>query len=64
MRHVTEMELPEGSVPQNSVMIVAYFDSEGVTRYGFQFAGDTTLAMVLGLLELVKDDAKRLSAGW
>lgn len=55
----SDLPMPAGSVVQNSVMVVAYFDAEGQTRYGYRMKGDSTLSNVLGLLELAKADLLR-----
>lgn len=51
---VGTLELPDGSVVQHSVFIVAYFDTEGQERYGFSTDGETSISATLGVIELAK----------
>ena len=53
------LPLPADVVPQHAVGVVAFFDAEGTTRYGFVLRGDAPLSSVLGLLEIVKQHVLR-----
>lgn len=48
------LELPEGTVVQHSIFAVAYFDAEGVERYGWSIEGGVGMNSVIGLMEMVK----------
>lgn len=59
-----ELGLPPGAVAQHGLLVVAFFDAEGETRYGFLIDGTAPLSAVVGLLEVVKAHVFREGEDW
>lgn len=57
--------LPKGAIPVCGMRILSYINSDGVLCYQFAQAGDTNVANVIGVIEMVKADILRaaLEAG-
>ena len=49
-----DLPLPDGAVAQAGILVVAYFDTEGDTCYGFVTKGESSVSNILGVLELAK----------
>lgn len=54
MSELIQVDLPEGSVMENYITIVSYFDGEGTMRFYIATRNEAHVSSLLGLIEVAK----------